>query len=275
MKIRRHHDLAVAVVSSLCAAACGDTTQDPAPDARALCDGSSEVRLTFKSGGGFVDSAYAFYAPHGFGFFAVDGTCHYWAGGNLNAGLRTGTLSMEMAGVITTELHVSEIPALAAHQDTESCSDAGVALIGAGGRFISCTCGCDTLPAAIPQAFKNVDTINASLISAGLPSDGPLRALAIPVDDPKWQPPTKILDWPLASSPSALATSSMFTATSGKAIEAPADRMALRALRAMVGEAPGFGPIYVRAPDGAVFSLYLHDELPAPVDQALTALGSP
>jgi hypothetical protein len=250
-------------------------TRDPAPAARALCDGSSEVRLTYKSTGGFVDAAYAFYAPQGLSFFAIDGGCQYWAGGDLNTGLRTGTLSAEMAGSIAIELHVDEIPALAAHQDTQSCPDAGGSYLGAGGRFISCTCGCDDLPAAIPDAFKNATIVKGRLLSEGAPWDGPLRALAIPIDDPKSQPPNKIVDWPLTSSPSALATGPMFSATSGKAIETVADRMALRRLRPMAGDVPGSGPIYVRALDGAVFSLYLHDELPAPAAQALTTLGSP
>jgi hypothetical protein len=275
MRIRRHHDLGVAVVVSLCAAACGTTTQAPATAARALCDGTSEVRLTYKSVGGFVEPAYPFYAPQGLAFFAVDGGCHYWAGGDLNVGLRTGTLSGEMAGSVATELHVDEIPSLATHEDTESCPDAGGSYLGAGGRFINCTCGCDALPAAIPQAFRNATILRGRLLSGGAPSDGPLRALTIPVDDPMGKPPTKIVDWPLASSPSSLATGPVFSASSGKAIEAAADRMALRSLRAMAGDAPGVGPIYVRAIDGALFSLYLHDELPAPVAQALTTLGSP
>jgi hypothetical protein len=277
MKNWKRHDRGVAVVASLWAAACGSMTDDPAPvtAAGALCDGSSEVRLTYKSVGGFVDAPYAFYAPQGMTFFAVDGGCHYWAGGDLNTGLRTGTLSAEMADSTAAALHVNEIPALAAHQDTESCPDAGGAYLGAQGRFISCTCGCDDLPAAIPQSFRNADTLGVSLLSAGAPSDGPLRALAIPVDDPKGPAPAKILDWPLAASPSTLATGPMIAASSGKAIEAPADRMALRNLRVMAGQLAGFGPIYVRAIDGALFSLYLRDELPAPVAQALTTLGSP
>jgi hypothetical protein len=273
MKIRDQHDRVVAMVASLCTAACGATTGDPAGAARPLCDGSSEVRLNYKSTGGFVDEVYAFYAPQGLAFFAVDGGCQYWAGGDLNTGLRTGTLTAEMAGSIATQLHFDQIPALAARQDTQSCPDAGGSYLGAGGRFISCTCGCDDLPAAIPDAFNNATMIKGRLLSEGASSDGPLRALAIPTDDPKSQPPTKIVDWPLTSSPSSLATGPMFSASSGKTIETAADRMALRRLRTMAGDAPG--PIYVRALDGAVFSLYLHDELPASAAQALTTLGSP
>jgi hypothetical protein len=272
MTIGHHHALAAAVLSSLCTAACNPATEDSAA-AAPLCDGSADVRVAYKVGGGFVDSAYAFWAPQGLAFFAVDGGCHYWAGRDLNVGLHTGTFGAEMANTVARDLHVREFAALSSHQDTRSCSDAGFALLGSGGRFISCTCGCEELPAAIPRAFDNADRLNGTLVSTGAPSDGPLRALTIPIDDPQWQPPAKVLDWPLASSPGALATGPMFDASSGKAIEGAADRAALRDLRASA-DGVGSTPIYVRGSDGVLFALYLRDELPAPIAQALATLGA-
>jgi len=274
MKIGRHHDLAVAVLS-LCAGACGHPAEGPPATARDLCDGSADVRLAYKVGGGHVNDAYAFYAPRGSVFFAVDGGCHYWAGRDLNDGLRTGTLGVQMADMVARDLHVGEIAALSSHQDTESCSDAGYGYLGRGAQFISCTCGCDDLPAAIPQAFAHADSLNITLVSQGAHADGPLRALTFPIGDPNWQPSVKVQDWPLASSPRDLAADPMPGTGSGKAIESEADRVALRGLRAGADAVGGGAPIYVRGSDGFVYSLYLRDELPGPIEQALTALGRP
>jgi hypothetical protein len=274
MKIRRHHDLAVAVLS-LCAGACGYPAGGPPSTARDLCDGSADVRLAYKVGGGHGDGAEAFYALRGSGaFFAVDGGCHYWAGRDLNDGLRTGTLGVQMADMVARDLHVGEIAGLSSHQDTRSCSDAGYGYLGRGAQFISCTCGCDELPAAISQAFVHADSLNVGLVSMGAPSDGPLWALTMEIGGPNLQPAVKVQDWPLPSSPSALAADTVLGTRAEKVIESGADRAALRGLRAGA-DATGSAPIYVRGSDGFFYALYLRDELPVSIEQALTALGRP
>jgi hypothetical protein len=273
MNSRRHPDLVVAVMS-LWGAACG-RTEDPTAAAQAFCDGSDEVRLAYRASGGFVFDAYAFFGAYGLGYLAVDGGCHYWAADDGLSGLHTGTLGTEMAARVASDLHVAEIPALSAHPDTQSCPDAGEFVLASGGKSINCTCGCDDLPAAIPEAFKNAYPLRMNLAAAGAAFDGPLRALTVgngqgPGFTP---PPGSVFPWPLASSPTAFAAVARIGPDSGQPIEDQADRRALRSLRAMAAAA-GQTQIFVRTGDGTLFVLYLRDEPPLPVARALLALGA-
>jgi hypothetical protein len=275
MKVHRRVRDSIVAILSLCAAGCGAHPEDPAVAAQTLCDASAEVRLVYRSGGGFVPDTYAFYGAYGLGYLAIDGGCHYWAGGGSLDGLRTGTLGPEAAARAAADLHLAELPALSAYPDNQSCPDAGGYYLGSGGHSINCTCGCDDLPAAIPRAFENAAVLQMKLVATGTPSEGPLRALAIRMDQATklTPPPGSVFPWPLASSPAALVSDRGIDATSGPLIDAEADRRALRALRASA--ASGKAEVIVVVSEGTLFALYLRDEPPDPVAHALTTLGAP
>jgi hypothetical protein len=270
---RRAHDPIVAILS-LCAAGCGAHPEDPAVAAQTLCDGSAEVRLAYRSAGGFVPDTYAFSAAYGLGYLAIDGGCRYWAGGSGLDGLRTGTLAPEAAARAATDLHLAELPGLSAYPDNQSCPDASGYYLGSGGHSINCTCGCDDLPAAIPHAFQNAALLQMKLVATGPSSEGPLRALAIRMDQAAkvTPPPGSVFPWPLASSPAALVSDRGIDATSGPQIDAEADRRALRALRASAASAKA--ELIFVVSEGTLFALYLRDEPPDPVAHALTTLGT-
>jgi hypothetical protein len=285
MKIQPRHDPLVAIVS-LFAVACsgmsdpgmdGGTPADPpiAATTEPLCDGSAGPRLTFKIVGGFVESPFFFYAAHGYSFFAIDGTCRYWAGAGSLGEVRTGTLSAAQAAEVEDKLHWKLIPGLSAYPDRESCPDAGASLLGAGDKVISCTCGCNELPAEIPDAFAKVSAVHEGLFARGTSQDLPLRAATLPADEEaKVHPAPNIQVWPLSSSPAALAAGAgEIMPSSGRAIEDPADRASLRALRRPATIPTSHQIIFVRDGTNGVFRLLLRDEPPAAVVRALADLS--
>jgi hypothetical protein len=274
MSIRRPHDLMIAILF-LSAAACSSEPTTVATEP--LCSGGAEARLSYLVEGGFVAEAYSFYGAYGHSFFVIDGACHFWVGGDPLVGVKSATLTVEQADSIAKETHFGEIPALAAHPDTDSCPDAGNALLGAAGKAINCTCGCEgKLPPAIGEAFARAREIHTGLVTSGAASDGPLRAAAAAVaDDPKSAaPPGKTLAWPLPWSPATIAFGDSITVDAGKLIDAEADRMALRQLRSMAAALGTTPSIHVRTADGALFDLYVRDEPPELVQQSITALRS-
>jgi hypothetical protein len=80
---------------------------------------------------------------------------------------------------------------------------------------------------------------------------------------------TMVFAWPLSWSPATIAVDQGLKVDSGRLIDQEADRQALRNLRAMV--LPRMtSEIYVRTTDGALFSVFLRDEPPPAVMDALT-----
>jgi hypothetical protein len=269
--------LSPALLAGLALAACGNEPGDDgvSPTGQALCDGSSGARLSFLSGGGHVEQAYEFYGAYGHAAFVIDGQCRYWAAGSLLKGLRTGTLDQVAATDIARKLHWGSLATLSRQRDRDSCPDAGDALIGDGTHAINCSCGCDAgLPAATKEAFANIDAIHQQLMASGSPSDGPLRALSLP-ETASTVPggnPSLILTWSLPFSPAELLLQGQSIGRdSGKAIDSPADRSALRQLRAMAPIQTG-AEFFVRTGDAALFRIYARDEAPAHVVAGLAAL---
>ena len=113
-------------------------------------------------------------------------------------------------------------------------------------------------------------------MTAGAAFDGSLRAASLPLVNVKADPlPAMTLAWPLPWSPSTIAFGQPITADAGKLIEVEAERVALRQLRAMAATFAGNRNIFVRTSDGAFFSLFVRDEPPDHVREAVSTLLSP
>jgi hypothetical protein len=271
MSNRDVRDLVVAILSLGAAACSGDPVV--AETAGALCDGSSDVRLAYVQSGGFVYGGYEFQAYQGWVFFAVDGTCRFWSSRDPIQGVRSGTLTPAQAATVETKTHFRQIPALSAYEDHESCPDAGGISLARGKQVVFCTCGCDPKsPPEMTDALDGANDVRQTTLADGTPIDGPLQAATLPFDpatskgDPG--PAMNAFPWPLPWSPATIAVGAQITETSGRAIDDPSERAALRALRA-TAESRMLRPIYVKASDGALFSLLLRDDPPVAVQTAL------
>jgi hypothetical protein len=114
------------------------------------------------------------------------------------------------------------------------------------------------------------------MMTSGAAFDGSLRAATLPLVGAKADPlPAMTLAWPLSWSPMTIAFGQPITTDAGKPIDDEADRVVLRQLRSMAATLATDPNIFVRTSDGAFFSLFVRDEPPDPVRQAVRSLHSP
>lgn len=76
----------------------GTPAADSGPPRDPLCDGSTNTRLVFAGPSGTIPFPYTsenswFRQPYDTRFFAIDGTCHYYASNGISQGILTGMLS--------------------------------------------------------------------------------------------------------------------------------------------------------------------------------------
>jgi hypothetical protein len=244
-----------------------------------LCDGSDDVRLVSRGGGGFVDQYYAFAATYGLGFYAVDGRCRYWRGVN-DGRVFAGTLDPEQAQSFAENLGFGTFSHIR-YTEEPDCDDGGARTIRSFEGTIVCVCGCTDAPPAFLAALAADSKARGELFAGGEPLTGPLQLLLLETEAPttvEYAP----VPWPLERAPTAaeivswLNSYAAINESSGALIIDAAESTTLRATRdAFISNVRSFdGSIPIVLPGDAgqtsrYFRMLLRDEVPAPVKAAL------
>jgi hypothetical protein len=250
-----------------------------------LCDGSTDIRITYELGGGAVEETYGFTNPDGFAFFLIDGSCRYYAGQNYMRGIVSGTLTPGEAQEFSTDLHWSELDGWTWGAKELGCPDASGATLSKAGVAATCTCGCDAgapkgLDAALSKAYAWVERLTRE----GQPLDGPVSAVALSssaADMPV------VLAWPLTRTLRSISNlivergdARLWMGTGPWArFTDTAEIMKLREMRTMVTnmDVSGSGSVHTfvivrESADAELYNLYVRDELPDATVKAWDAL---
>jgi hypothetical protein len=256
---------ALAVVGSLslalagCSGADGEATADPD---LVLCDGSKDIRLTYVSAGGMVESTYYFLHPLGWSYLLIDGTCHYYVYDG-SGPLHAGQLTAEEAQVLGDDLAYGVLGKLPAGSD--SCMDAGGVTLTDPISSIGCSCGCSSESTEAVQ--RRASGYVASLWASGTEKDWELRAAR---SSPNAV--AGVLDWPLRWPPSSLVNVEELpaeTPVEGTTISDPEERSQLRGLRTEWASLQGLGEAIAVSSGGVDYGLLLREELPRETADAL------
>lgn len=250
-------------------AAARDEDAGTAPSA-ALCDGSSEMRLAYQSGGGFVDQSYFFTNPFGLSFFAIDGMCRFYAGGIGMPGIASGTLNKTDADALSADVHWIELAGWSWDLGKDqSCPDAGGVSLTRAKISAGCSCGCDAgAPKNLEKALSKAAEWATRLLDQGKPLDGAVSALAFEYQAGA-APSEPVVAWPLSRSMSSIDglvrdrndTKLFDPAAKFPRFDDAAEAAKLRAVRGMPVE------------EGSKqYQLYVRDELPEQAAQAWDAL---
>jgi len=250
-----------------------------------LCDGSSEMRLTFESGGGFVDQLYFFTNPHGHAFFAVDGKCQFYAGQNYMRGIATGTLTAAEAEALSKDVHWFELAGWDWNANNDAaCPDSGVVSLTRAKINAGCSCGCDDAsPMGLNDALSSAYMWIDRLMTEGKPVTGPLSAIAFTSEAGAGNTNVPVVDWPLARSMSSIPglvhepSAEYLSATNTMVahFDDPAEAMKLREARVATVSHDTNGSVGNSVPvkEGSVqYRVYARDELPAEAEMAWKAL---
>lgn len=251
-----------------------------------LCDGSSAMRLTYTSGGGFVEQMYFFTNPYGGAFFTIDGKCQFYAGNNYMRGIATGTLTEAEAAELSKDVHWFELAGWDWNVNKDApCPDSGGVSLGRAKISAGCSCGCDdAAPKGLNDALSNANKWNERLMTAGKPVTGRLSAIAITSEAGTSNTNMFVVDWPLARSMSSIQglvhEPSVEYLREPNAVVAhiddPAEATKLRESRvATVSHETFMGASsYVTVKEGsAQYRLYVRDDLPADAVTGWKALG--
>jgi hypothetical protein len=241
-----------------------------APTPQTLCDGSSDIRLSFNVAGGFLSPTDGFTHPYGFTFFVIDGQCHYYASTDYMQGVYAGKLSQTDAGMLQRDLAFGHIADWKGSYGLQCADGSTESLAVQAGRF-GCTCGCDGAPAGVTAAMAETRNWLNQLVLAGKLLDAELRAIASEYVGPM---PPSVFDWPLSRAPAdieGLVAHNMTAVGDGALFAAGPDAAALRELRKRaIEQQPGTRVIYVRSGSPAkIYDLFMRDELPAADDAAI------
>jgi hypothetical protein len=235
-------------------------------------------------GGGFVDEFYSFYAPLGDRFVLIDGSCNYTASlANELGEIRTGQLDARRAEALEASLSYSRLDGFEESYDRGCISEGYVTFLSAPWARVACPCGCSDGPRALQSAFRAGVDLVGELFDAGTPSTGALEILLVAEPAQSFGPPP--LEWPALWDPAPRFyvpdAARPVEPDAGVAVEDPAERTALRALReqwrASTSSSVPRIDTYARMQDTASaemtwFRLYLRDEAPPQVAAALAAV---
>jgi hypothetical protein len=253
--------------------------------AEPLCDGSADLRLTYESGGGFVETTYFFTNPRGSAFFGVDGKCQFYAGQNYMRGIVSGTLTEPQAAELSKAVHWDELAGWdwSVNKD-QSCPDAGGSSLTRAKMTAGCSCGCDpTAPKGLDEALSSASEWVERLMKQGKPSEGPLSAVAFPSDRFE-NPDVPVLTWPLSRAMSSIPSlvhappPEYLSSTDPTArFDDPSEVTKLREARAATWShaAMGAWSNYVPVQEGSMqYRLYVRDELPPATEKAWETLNA-
>jgi hypothetical protein len=245
------------------------------PDARALCDGSDDIRFAYEVTGGFLEFDELFLAPGSYGFFYLRGDCRFIVSQGPTGEIREGELSAQEVTALLADVQIEEIARVGPIRDTETCPDAGSVRVIAPEGELACTCGC---PAPLGDTILSAAAdVLSEAWQAGEPLDGPVSAVAYvpPSGIAWWQGVDEPQAWPLDSSLSEItvADAGSVEATSGRLFEDD-DAASLRALRRTAQmESSTAQRFPVReGTAGELHALLVRDELPADMLQAIERL---
>jgi hypothetical protein len=223
-------------------------------------------------GPGFAAVTDPFVAPYGHGFFAIDGTCHYYAQDNPAHAIVRAELTSEEATQLSSDLAWDELPGWQNFHPRVQCADAGGVTLGTQQVVIACgpseeaQCGCGaSAPAGLPTTLESAIRWHSLLVRLGVQLGPALGAIAVRGADASrpWQP------WPLARSMASIPglivdpNNLQFDSGSYPRFDDPAETMLLRQLRDVQSEAAHSADhSFTVREGGEAFSLYLRDELP-------------
>jgi hypothetical protein len=249
-----------------------------------LCDGSSAMRLTFESGGGFVDQLYFFTNPHGHAFLAIDGKCQFYVGQNYMRGIATGTLTEAEAAELSKDVHWFELAGWDWNVNKDApCPDSGGISLTRAKITAGCSCGCDdAAPKGLNDALSNASKWIDRLMTEGKPVTGPLSAVAF-TEAGAGTTNLPFVQWPLARSMSSIMglvhepSAEYLSATNTMVahFDDPTEVMQLRAARVATVSHDTNGSVGNSVPvkEGSLqYRLYARDELPNNAEMAWQAL---
>jgi hypothetical protein len=240
---------------------------EPGSLADVLCNGSDQIQLLLQSHGGLL---WQYNSTHAI-FAMVDGHCHYYVENGYMNGIRQGVLSASQADQLAHEVNITRLKGWT-EPPLFQCSDGGSQLIATPAAAISCECGeCSGAQAASKKAaITSADTWLARLAMQGSPVSGAVWAMAIQDNFAGFsqQPVAWPLARPMGSIDGFVKLAIPTDSSQGARFDDAGEAMTLRELRGQVATIAGF----VAIQDGDMkYDLYVRDELPADVDQALTA----
>lgn len=231
-----------------------------------ICDGSDDIRLGYTAEGGQVETTYAFTNPFGHSFLFIDGQCNYYASRNYAEGMFVGQLTPDQASALANGISWSDIEAMAAAPEVESCPDAGEVSIWAQSQRVMCTCACDPGPRAEQKsaALQAIYDLMVELVESGTPATTPVLAIADDagpvVNERSWP-----LEVPMLEVPNLVRNIVDSASVGNPAVfDDPADAAALRMLRT----APDFRFIEV-VDEGIGYHLFIRDDFPSGVQPAI------
>jgi hypothetical protein len=222
-------------------------------------------------GGGFGTPAGLFAAPYGDSFFAIDGTCRYYALDNPAHGIVSGTLTAEEEVQLSADVAWYKLASWGTYHEA-TCADGGAAILGTRDIALLCGnipkigCGCSpTAPAGLQTAQQNAERWLDVLVQNGSPLSGAISAFAMPA---ALDSNATFYAWPLMRSMRSIPdliygpTGLLVQPGSYVRFDDPSETALLRHLRAAHPEAarvPPFG-LSVRDRDEN-FAFYLRDDI--------------
>ena len=104
-----------------------DPTGSELPPIQAICDGSDDVRLSYAVMNGIASFQQYPYGRFDSSFFAIDGRCNYWFGGDGSIrGIQGGRFDAERGRRLSQELQFGRYSSVAGFRRTEVCLDGGL-----------------------------------------------------------------------------------------------------------------------------------------------------
>lgn len=255
-----------------------DSTDEPPPEPKVICDGSNEVRFVANTDGGFVDQFYAF-MEYGHQLLAIDGQCNYWVTVSADGQVHTGQVTEAEAQDLALQASYGNWSSFGGYRGS-ACPDGAGSILWDGNEFLSCTCACggEDAPAGYPEAFAASRMLATDLFAMGDPTAEGLQLLLVAYPPEAFN--DEGLPWPLDWDPATAAIDDeqtfSITADSGQPVDDEQERASLRSFRAEYLEQFSFfnaGGMHVvaAAGDGGApvhYQLMLRDDVPAAVSQA-------
>ena len=176
-----------------------DPTGSELPPIQAICDGSDDVRLSYAVMNGIASFQQYPYGRFDSSFFAIDGRCNYWFGGDGSIrGIQGGRFDAERGRRLSQELQFGRYSSVAGFRRTEVCLDGGLERLSDGTGVIQDACG--GLAAAAPvvwsKAFEGLRALWSEIEELGEPRWEPTRLLVLrvggassPADAALWTAP--------------------------------------------------------------------------------------
>jgi hypothetical protein len=243
------------------------------PVTSTLCDGSSDIRLSIATSGGFVASTYTFTSPRGAAFSTVDGKCHYYASTDYMVGISEGDLTATEATQLLSDIGWSNRLVFRG-ESPANCADGGTTVVTTPDSAFACTCGdCGSAASAgKTAAISSAAKVAMTYAPRGKRLGGPVSAIAYVETFSNGSQPQA---WPLSRSmlsvDGLVQASNAATLGSGARFDAVADASALRTVRAAARTPTNSYAGFALVDDGGIYSLYVRDELPADVSQSYDA----